>query len=525
MSLLTRPIMVLMIPIVLVSIISAITLISNNSPIDIQDRINQGPVLEPDQDIIFESQVNQNIYVGEPFEYKIRVVYRPDVIKPDFRKLLRDVNFAPFEQLHRSRTSIIETVISPNEHEFQLSYSIVGISVIPGELYLLDPLTIEYIDLEANSNLKLESAPWAVTIDKYYTDEAINIPFQSLKSVMADYTSLRRLIIILFLIIFIVTGGVLIWLSVRKRLKKGHSVADLLKQQIEELKRLSDDKRIKLIHYEKIILSLINHYDKYSAWAFWTTRSESEPLNWRGRSHQLKKLLQTAYSEFGPEDRDIGNIENQFEKIYAEIESECIEERAASLSRLEGPVMQRISRNRVKFGCGIATFFVAVLLLLLLINQHLWVNQDVQIYNNWINSLPGRFFDQSRAHELGNLDVEMLGHISDQQRVLENLESDYLRSAYLYDYGTIVAKVYKTILTMPPQDEEEEAAEPPSFEFPLQLIANATRFYPFDEDVRRNFEIIIMLKESQEDKGSDEIEGELGPPTPGFSRDMNQILF
>jgi hypothetical protein len=57
------------------------------------------------------------------------------------------------------------------------------------------------------------------------------------------------------------------------------------------------------------------------------------------------------------------------------------------------------------------------------------------------------------------------------------------------------------------------------------LLANSARFYPFDEDIRRNLEVVIRLKESQDNKESGEIQGELGPPTPGFSRDMNPLLF
>jgi hypothetical protein len=246
---------------------------------------------------------------------------------------------------------------------------------------------------------------------------------------------------------------------------------------------------------------------------------------WMERTSQLKQPLESAYSIAGPIDNDVQIIEENIENVYLKINQESEDENILVQSKLEGTKLQRIARHKFSFAGGIAGILICLMFVYLLFSPDLWMDKDVTIFNNWIGSLPERILDESNDRNMGTLDVEMLGYISDQQQVLENLESDIVRSAYLYDYGTLVGKIYKIILTMPPVDDEEEATQPPSFEFPVQLLANAARFYPFDEDIRRNLEVVIRLKESQDSKDSGEIQGELGPPTPGFSRDMNPLLF
>ena len=259
--------------------------------------------------------------------------------------------------------------------------------------------------------------------------------------------------------------------------------------------------------------------------SFWQSRVSGEHSLWTQSGAAIKPALESAYSDCGPQDQDIQTIETNFDRVYIGIEQQSSEERAFLEQKLHGNVRQRIKKNRFNFIVGFMAAIISLIFLYLSINQHVWINQDAQVFNKWINSLPDRLLEEEKRHDLNNIDIEMLGHISDEQRVLENTQLDFYRSRYLYNYGTLATIIYKSILLMPPRDEEEEAPEPPTFEFPLLLMKNSVRFNPEDEDIRRNLEIIIGLKESQKKEESGEIEGELGPPTPGFSRDMNPLLF
>ena len=470
------------------------------------------------------SILNDSVNVGEPFEYIIRVDYRPDRVRPDFRRLLRDVALLPFEQIHRTRTLISQSEISDGIQRYQISYSIVAVNVVPGQSYTIDPLVVHYEQLESGEDLQIKIESKEISIGQFHSEDFLSVPFQTLKGEVYDNSNLKRLAIIFGVMIFLAGGISLIRKAVLKPLVKGQSFSDISREKFETVRVGNLGKRQKIIQYEHLILSMLKHYLSLGARLFWigSEPGSSEESNRRG---QLKQYLQSGYRPREPEDKDLEVIEGGLISLYAGIEQKASSERLEDRLERQGTVRQRINRNRLVFYSGVILLFLTFILLTVLLNPRIWVDEDARVFNNWMNSLPDRLLAEDNQDDLDILDVQVLGNISEQQRVLEKLQSDRLRSAYLYNYGTLVAKVFRKILTNPPEDEEDEAAEPPSFEFPLLLLSNAVRFYPYDEDTRRNLEIVILLRENEEEKGSDDIQGELGPSTPATSRDMNQVLF
>lgn len=489
------------------------------------DKSDDQITLSPNQNIHVITKIEPAIYVGEPFEYQIRVVYRSDKVIPDFRQLLRDVSFVPFEQKHKSRTNINEYSYDENINEYVLSYAIVGVDVLPGNSYNFDEITVRYTQIESNVVSSVSAQPSPVTIKRYYTAQALDNPLQALKGTVEDNATVIQGLLITCLFLFFILSGVLIISVIRRRDVKAQSIAENLQYKFKHIKDTVQNPRKKLIEYEKLILSIFRSYGSRTALSFWQSRVSGEHSLWTQSGAAIKPALESAYSDCGPQDQDIQTIETNFDRVYIGIEQQSSEERAFLEQKLHGNVRQRIKKNRFNFIVGFMAAIISLIFLYLSINQHVWINQDAQVFNKWINSLPDRLLEEEKRHDLNNIDIEMLGHISDEQRVLENTQLDFYRSRYLYNYGTLATIIYKSILLMPPRDEEEEAPEPPTFEFPLLLMKNSVRFNPEDEDIRRNLEIIIGLKESQKKEESGEIEGELGPPTPGFSRDMNPLLF
>ncbi len=477
------------------------------------------------QNISIEAGLDSDVHVAEPFEYTIRVIYRPDKVRPDFRQLLRDISFSPFEQRHKTRTRIVEYKGSEDIHEYVLSYTIIGIDVIPGNSYKLDDVTVRYTNLADNSLQTLTFPSSLVQIERFYTDDPLNISLQAVKEVIADNTKIIVSLLIFSLIVFVSLPALLLKKVLFKPHIKPHSIADKVLDKINEIKASTHSSRSKLIQYEKLLLSLFKAYGNRAASVFWLSSDNDNDSVWSKSAAATKPALEGVYRFSGPDDPDLARLETEFENIYAEIEQQVRHERLGIESQNQGTLGERVKTNIFTIVAGIVAMIIGLIFLLLIINQDAWMDQDGAIFNRWMNNLPERLLAQDRQHELNNLDIEVLGHISDEYRVLENLQSDELRSAYLYNYGTLATNIYKSILLNPPQDEEEEASEPPTFEFPLQLMANAARFNPDDEDVRRNLEIIIGLRESQKKDENGEVQGELGPPTPGFSRDMNPLLF
>jgi hypothetical protein len=213
--------------------------------------------------------------------------------------------------------------------------------------------------------------------------------------------------------------------------------------------------------------------------------------------------------------------------MFRHIEPEVILERLKRLAEIHGTLRQRISGRKLLFAGGIAGLAAAASLLVLVVRPALWMDNDIEVFNRWTGSLPPRIFEMARDSDLTTLDVEMLGHLSDLQRPMDLLESGEFKGKYLYNYGTVVAKVYAAIHSGDTRamEEEEEAAEPPSFEFPVTLLANSARYHPFDEDARRNLELAIMWRESEDKVDAGEAVGDEGPPMPGFSRDQSPLQF
>jgi hypothetical protein len=471
-----------------------------------------------------ESEINETVRVGEPFKYVIRVDYRSDHVSPDFRRLLRDVILLPFEQIHRTRTSISQSEIDVGIQRYQLSYSIVAVNVVPGQSYTLSPLSVHYHLFESDVDQQVDIEAKTITLAQYFSEDYLTVPFQALKGKVRDHSSYTRLLIILGILVSLASGVGMIRKAISKPFISGQSFSDRSREHFEAVRGSTVSKKQKIIQYERLILSIFKHYLSLGARLFWSAQ-DFGPEDEARKRERIKLHLQSGYRVGEPEEKDIEVIEGGLISLYAGVEQVAVSERSEDKMRRQGSAAQRIKRNKLAFYSGIFLILMTFILLILLLNSQIWIDRDIQVFNSWIDSLPERLLEEDNQYDLDILDVQVLGNISEQHRVLENLQSDELRSAYLYNYGTLVAKVFRKIITMPPEDEEDEAAEPPSFEFPLQLLSNAVRFYPYDEDTRRNLEIVILLKENEEQKGSDDVEGELGPPTPGFSRDMNQVLF
>jgi hypothetical protein len=485
-----------------------------------------GPdILAPDEDIRLEVSSDISVHAAEPFDYQVRVLYRPDKVSPDFRQLLRDVNFAPFEQRHKTRTRIVENKGNGLIHKYVLSYTIVGIDVLPGSPYELEEVSISYKNVGSNSMEIINHESVSVLIAPYYEGNPLDMMLEPAKGPVDDNRILVLSLLAGCLLLFLLLCGTLLRKVIIKPDISPRALADQLRDRFNEIKASANDRRSKLIEYEKLILSIFKSYGKRAAIGFWLAADSDDGSSWSRMETAIKPAIEYAYRTTGPGDPDLRSVESNFEQFYLDVESQVDNERQAMLMELQGTVGQRIRRNRFGMSAVVVSLVIAMIFLYLIINQDIWADQDARVFNTWLNSLPERLMVEDAQHGLNNLDIEMLGHISDEQRVLEKLQSDSLRSAYLYNYGTLATNIYKSILLNPPQDEEEEVPEPPTFEFPLQLMANAARFNPDDEDVRRNLEIIIGLKESQKKEESGDIQGELGPPTPGFSRDLNPRLF
>lgn len=485
------------------------------------------------EDIAWEVGAAQEVYVGQPFVYHVRVLYRPSAVAPDFRRLIRDVGFAPFEQLHLTRMNVQETEIPDGLREYTLSYSILGINVIPHVAYPLMPVRLSYTRLASGEVRELRADPGTVQITGYYPPDITGVSFRPLKGTVADDYALKLTVLAAGSLLFLAISWLLIRHAAARRSVEAASLADVLRDQLHGIRTGLMDSRRKILEYERILLSLFSHYGGQSALAFWTGRRPGRDGLWLDQASRFRTAVLPGYGQDEPDSVQVSVLESCLTEIDGHVGPDSLAERADITAARQGTLRQRIARQRGVFIAGAVCAVMALWLLVLVLMPTLWRDTDAAVYNGWISSLPSRLFDESQDTLLSTVDVEMLGHLAEQQNVLEALTGAEARSRYLYNHGTIVAKAYLNVLNAEGAAQQEaegeigemEAAARPSFEFPVQLLSNAARLDPHDEDGRRNLELAIMIREQEDDKEARDVPGDIGPPTPGFSRDMKQMLF
>jgi len=482
------------------------------------------------QDIRMIVQTPAQIHTGEPFTYQLRVLYRADKVEPDFTGLLRAVRFVPFEQLHLSRPAISNTLRADGTNEYELSYPVHGITVVPHRVVTLDPVRLSWRVIATGETSEVEVQPDPVQITGYYPPEISGQLFQSLQPAFNDHYLYKQLGITAVALLLLIAGSMLVYGAARRRNMPVTIQADLIRLQFDSITTESHSGRDSLLFYERLLLTLLLYYRKYTAHHFWTREPHSGDLRWMQLLQKLKQGLRLAYQGGEPDTASVTAVKDSLQDVFNSIGPDISKEKQSRLDELQGTLMLRICQHRLRFVTGSFAIISGLLLVLLLVCPTLWRDGDLVIFNNWVNSLPEKMFDSGRDNELGIIDVQMLVQISEQQEPLQQLQADTVKSAYLYNFGTIVARAYVAILTAVDQNEEEigedEATNRPSFEFPMQLLANAVRLFPHDERVRRNLELAIMWREREKkDEESGKVQGEVGPPLPGFSRDMNQLLF
>ena len=485
--------------------------------------------LAVDQPVSLRVEIPDTIHVGEPFEYRVRVLYRPDRVEPDFPGLLRNVRFVPFEQLHLRRPAISQSNLPDGINEYVLSYPVLGIAVVPYKTYTLDPVRLDWRVLASGVTEGVEVQPGAVVISGYYPAEVYGQSFEQLRQAINDHYLFKQLAIAALAILTLLGGGGLLHSALRRRQLYVAVEADRIYRQFESVSP-TDNSREGLLAYERVLLTLLLSYRKFSARAFWMGEPNNMDSGMLPVLQRLKQRLRPAYQMAEPGLDSVSLVRDDLQQVFSALQSEVDDQRSAGLEALQSSVLRRIRQHRLAFAGGVLALLVGLCSTVLLVRPALWRDADTILYNDWINSLPARIFDDTRDKELGVIDVQMLVQFAEQQDILQKLQQDTVKSFYLYNFGTIVARAYVSILSGENQDEEEagedESTNKPSFEFPLQLLANAVRLYPQTEEGRRNLELAIVLREAEKkEEDSGKVQGEVGPPLPGFSRDMKQILF
>ena len=464
------------------------------------------------------------VHIGAPFRYRFALVYRPENVEPDFRSIARNIRFAPFEQVYSSHTANTRRKLGDGTTEYSLVYTIQGVNVVPHSDYPLADISIPYRDIATGRIRTLRLHPQPVTVAGYYPREVSGIPFRPLKGRVPDYRLAGQAALAVLALVCLLLAGGLIRRAVRRRDVTAASTADVLQEKFMSLRKTDLDNRQRLLAYERIFLSLLLHYGNLRARGFWSGRSAATAGFWRETGQHVRAFLAAAYTGAVPSGTEVADLEKSLQSVFEHTAPVVQVERERQRARLQGSAGERIARHSRSFTLGIAGLATAILLGWLAATPSLWLDLDVSVYNAWVSALPGRMFDPDRDRELGAVDVDMLKNITGSQHILGKLKVPRLLSACLYDYGTIVTRANVAIMLTAGEDEDEPPP-PPSFELPIRLLQASVRYIPGDEDVRRNLELAVMLRAKTSTQETEKVQGDIGPPLPGFSRDLNEAAF
>lgn len=472
------------------------------------------------QNITASLDVRSRVFVGEPFNYTVRIDYKPGLVKPDFSKLLRNIQFSPFEQIQNRSVLIKDSEISADVREYTLSYPIQGVKVVPHSQYPLAAVKLPYSDLTDNKDKSLTIVPHSIYITGYYPEDVTGIPFRPLEGAVSDYLLPKRIAIGLSSLLFLILGSLII----RSVVMRGDTAAS---SRLRELQRLFNftrehtyGRREKILLYEKIFLTLLIFWRKQSAYNFWLKKDSIDNPYWKEKASVLREKFETAYARKKSEDMDAESTEESLEQVFRHINDEEIDA-AIKREQAEDTLGKRIRRHRRTFIGGIASIMIAAVFFAMLVKPSIWESNDVAVYNHWIHSIPPRMLTGNGSSH-GSMDIELLSDITQPQNVLEKLKSVRLKGAYLYNYGTAMAKASAGGGTT---SNNQLTVSQTSLRFPVMLLSNSVRYYPYDEDARRNLELAVMLLQKERKKKVEITLGNSGPPTPGFSRNLSEVLF
>lgn len=441
--------------------------------------------------------------VGETVTYRVRVLYRDELVDPDLDSFRRSVGFAPFE---RREVSERQRTMAEGVKEYVVEYVLQGVSVEPHSTYQLNPLVIYYSSSRtAGGELQsLRIQPPPIHISGYYPRDVSRIPLQGLKGEIRDPTRVRQALMGVSGGLILTLAILLLWRSGRKRRQVELSEPERLWQDFHELNRASLDNRAYLLSCEKIFTHLLQSGSQVSPVRFWSG-TEPEDTIWRDAAARARVLFSQIYRPSMPTDEDAERITALLDEMFT---SMVMEKR---LQREKQPsVFSRLLQQPDVLAKSGIFVVLAALMLILAAQPALWFSPGLARYNEAVRLVK----DETTRME-GTFELSDLG---------EQVEDGAIRAAALYNSATITANLGLSTDTEASQEELlaalfqedhslvmmfHELDEGQRLEI-LEMLSRraeslrraevdlktAVRANPYDQDIRRNLEIVIKNRKA-----------------------------
>lgn len=422
--------------------------------------------LAADENIAASISFDKPSYLaGDIARYRIRILWRNELVTPDLETFESSIGFFPLE--HRG-TAVNRRMLGRGVREYVAEFSLQAVDVDTPASYLLDTATVYYTqagedDTDVHS---LRANPPLVHIGEFYPDDIATIGLRPLKPVIDDVRTLRRVLIGLC---GIALAGILLVLLVRCGRKRPYaelSAAEQLWRDVDELRREPKDDRQHVVDYERLFTRALELRAGVAPIEFWSGRND-EAGEWHDVLVAARRTFGEAYRPEGPTAADVERIAAIIDELLAPVVEEDRLRRET-----HDDLVTRLRQQPAVLAASAGLALAVVIAFLLAALPSLWLPADIQRYNAAVELLA----DSDDVQQA----VDAFTELADASQHLR------VRSASLYNLGTLLADPRLARLSRDQYENFLRAIFLP--EITLELLLH-------DMELDAEFELITLLTE------------------------------
>lgn len=377
--------------------------------------------LAEDGDITAQITLDRDSYfLGQHATSRVRVLYRPAAVTPDFDKLKRSLGFLPFDQLGMKEV-VTDTGNGVSEYLLDYELHIIGARK-PGS-YPFEPAMLFYSRTGGTgSNLQSIRIPRPeLRIGSIYPWNAGTIPLRGIREPVFDQAPLRRDIMLAGVVLSLLIGVWILWRYGRRRGMYELALPEKLWQQYRALDGQTLGNRKYLLGCEKIFTGLLYERSGIDPESFWSGAVPAD-IAWRPVVEQARHILGRLYQAGDTTDADVRDMD----ALLAAILGAAVQEQRLQIEQ-QPSFLGRLLQQRGVVRLIVGTLGLALVMLVLAFRTDWWVAPEISGYNATVAKIrEAQYYDEALLLEL--------------QSFAASAKNEKIRSAALYNSGTVRAR-------------------------------------------------------------------------------------
>lgn len=354
---------------------------------------------------------------GETARCRVRVLWRGDVVTPDFESFQTSVSFFPLD--HRE-SFFSERNLAGGVREYLADFVLQAVNVTATESYLLATATVYFTEnrVESGELQALRINPPTLHIGEYYPRDISAIPLLAPKPAIAEPTRLRQWLLALFGLTLLGLAASLVRRYGRQRAESELSAAERLWYEFDGLRADAAGARQFLLDCERIFLHALFLRTGVGPMAFWSDPAAVDG-ELRAPAAEARSLLDGIYRPGQPgqdhADRMSALVGEMLEPLVA----------GARLRREQLPsfTLRLKSEPAVLATAALVTISAVVLLAL------------AALPSSWVSSEIARYNMAARMLDAGETLAEGFDEFSTLAR---DARDEMVRAASLYNVGALL---------------------------------------------------------------------------------------